>query len=171
MLAPILSFTADEAWEFAPATVEESVHAELWTPTALAVTDNEVGRWISHFRLREAVLAELEKQRQAKTIGKSLEAKVILNALSPGSLQPEISVAGNHLDDVKELLNVSQLEVKRGEAVVAGSVQIVVVHADGQKCERCWHWETDVGSHSTHPTICGRCVKAVEANVAVHHPA
>jgi isoleucyl-tRNA synthetase len=55
-------------------------------------------------------------------------------------------------------LNVSQLEIKAGEEAA-----VSVTKADGQKCERCWHWETDVGSQAGHPTICGRCVKAIEA--------
>jgi isoleucyl-tRNA synthetase len=56
-------------------------------------------------------------------------------------------------------LNVSQLEIKsEGEAVVT----VAVSKAAGEKCDRCWHWETDVGSHPEHPTICARCVKAVQ---------
>ncbi|HYV26800.1 MAG TPA: class I tRNA ligase family protein, partial [Candidatus Eisenbacteria bacterium] len=172
MISPILAFTADEAWEFVPNEAEKSVHCELWNPTVIAVAHSEVGQWISHFKLREAVLAELEKQRQAKTIGKSLDAKVILNAFSPGTLEPEISVARNHPNEVKELLNVSQLEIKQEPEIAEGSHQIVVVHAEGQKCERCWHWETDIDPHhSKHPTICGRCVQAVESNLALNHPA
>jgi isoleucyl-tRNA synthetase len=60
---------------------------------------------------------------------------------------------------LQELLNVSQL-------IVAGDVSLpetaTVTKADGQKCERCWHWETDIGKNSEHPTICRRCVEAVQ---------
>jgi isoleucyl-tRNA synthetase len=62
---------------------------------------------------------------------------------------------------------VSQLEflsyVGNPEADFAGKL---VVHADGQKCERCWHWETDIGQNAEHPTICGRCVEAVKQSGA-----
>lgn len=58
------------------------------------------------------------------------------------------------------MLNVSQLEVAISET--AAELQVAVTKAEGQKCERCWHWETDVGSDPRHPTICARCVGAVE---------
>jgi isoleucyl-tRNA synthetase len=57
---------------------------------------------------------------------------------------------------LRELLNVSDLKIKVGEPVSSS-----VAKADGQKCERCWHWETDVGSNLEHPTLCGRCIEAV----------
>ncbi|HEX4646284.1 MAG TPA: zinc finger domain-containing protein, partial [Verrucomicrobiae bacterium] len=68
--------------------------------------------------------------------------------------------------DIRELLNVSQLEVKYAKKEeIPNLSQVVVSHADGQKCERCWHWETDVGSDPEHPTICARCVAAVKENL------
>jgi isoleucyl-tRNA synthetase len=57
---------------------------------------------------------------------------------------------------LRELLNVSALKITVGEPVSHS-----VSKADGQKCERCWHWETDIGRNPEHPTICGRCTKAV----------
>ncbi len=61
---------------------------------------------------------------------------------------------------LRELLNVSQLEVM---VSTSETVQIGVSKAAGEKCERCWHWETEVGSHQAHPTLCHRCVEAVQA--------
>jgi isoleucyl-tRNA synthetase len=109
--------------------------------------------WKHLFETREAALAALEKARQTKEIGKALEAKVTLSG--PGVL---MTSAKEHLDALRELLNVSQLEFQSGGE---GPLAAAVTKAAGQKCERCWHWETDVGSHSEHPTICGRCVRAV----------
>ena len=63
-----------------------------------------------------------------------------------------------NLESLRELLNVSQLQFQE-EAGAAVTTE--VNRADGQKCERCWHWETDIGSNAEHPTICGRCVEAV----------
>jgi isoleucyl-tRNA synthetase len=96
----------------------------------------------------------VEKARQAKIIGKSLEAKVVLRGPAE-LLQPAVKYG----DVLREILNVSQLVMDPGGdgKVLSASV----VKADGQKCERCWHWETDVGSHADHSTICGRCVEAV----------
>ncbi|MCX7867769.1 MAG: hypothetical protein N2438_11720, partial [Limisphaera sp.] len=82
-------------------------------------------------------------------------ARVILRGRDPLYLN-----AKTHLAAFRELLNVSQLEIKtEGDGVVP----VQVVRASGEKCERCWHWETDVGTHPEHPTLCGRCVAAVEA--------
>jgi isoleucyl-tRNA synthetase len=65
---------------------------------------------------------------------------------------------------LRELLNVSQLELR---SQAGKTLDVAVVKADGQKCERCWQWETDVGSNPEHPTIFARCVRAVEGVVAV----
>ncbi|HEX5221383.1 MAG TPA: isoleucine--tRNA ligase [Verrucomicrobiae bacterium] len=156
MLSPILAFTADEAWEFVPgkAGTGESVHSATWQPTGFTRTEAEVDAWKSLFVLRELALPELEKARQAKQIGKSLEAKLTVNG--KGVLLEDARL---NLDSLRELLNVSQVELANGggETVFA-----TVTKADGQKCERCWHWETDVGTNAEHPTICGRCVEAVK---------
>jgi isoleucyl-tRNA synthetase len=105
------------------------------------------------FELRELALPELEKARQAKQIGKALEAKLTFGG---GSVLSEVKP---HAEALRELLNVSQLELQPGGD---NSVVVSVNKAEGQKCERCWHWEKDVGINPEHPTICARCVKAVE---------
>jgi isoleucyl-tRNA synthetase len=155
MLAPILAFTTDEAWEYVPGKTVDSAHQLTWQPIGFQHPEPERATWKALFELRELALPELEKARQAKQIGKALEAKLTFAGSSPA-----LTAARAHLESLRELLNVSQLEVQpRGE----GAVTAVVSKAAGQKCERCWHWETDVGSHAEHPTICGRCVKAVQA--------
>jgi isoleucyl-tRNA synthetase len=155
MLAPILAFTADEAWEFVPGRAAASVHAAVWRPAAFPRPDREISEWKHLFSLREVSLPELEKARQAKAIGKSLEAKLTIN----GSGQM-LADAKLHLDSLRELLNVSQVSLAStgGEAIYA-----TVSKADGQKCERCWHWESDLGQSAEHPTLCGRCVEAVKS--------
>jgi isoleucyl-tRNA synthetase len=153
MLAPILAFTADEAWEFVPAKPADSVHQARWKESVFTQADAERDAWKSLFVLRELALPELEKARQAKQIGKSLEAKLTVNG--SGSLLVDAKL---NLDSLRELVNVSQVTLAEdgGETVFA-----TISKADGQKCERCWHWETDVGSNAEHPTLCGRCVNAV----------
>jgi len=153
MLAPILAFTADEAWEFVPGKLTGSVHEANWQPKPLVRSAAEAGAWTGLFTLREKLLPELEKARQAKTIGKSLEARAILRGTDPLLVD-----AKTHLEYLRELTNVSQLEV---ELIGNGVAEVEVVRAEGQKCERCWHWETDIGQNAEHPTICGRCVEAV----------
>lgn len=155
MLAPMLAFTADEAWESVPGKPADSVHGAMWKPTGLTRRESEVESWKSLFVLRELALPSLEKARQAKEIGKSLEAKLVVNGSGPLLADGKLN-----LDSLRELLNVSQVQLTddAGAAVTA-----TVTKADGQKCERCWHWETDVGKSAEHPTLCGRCVEAVKS--------
>ncbi|HLP77299.1 MAG TPA: isoleucine--tRNA ligase [Candidatus Paceibacterota bacterium] len=154
MLAPILAYTADEAWEFVPGKTVESIHRTGWEPASLTRSEAEVSAWNGLFILREKLLPELEKARQAKAIGKSLEARVILR----GTDQLLVD-AKTHLEALRELANVSQIEI---ELTGNGVIEVQVVRALGQKCERCWHWELNVGEVAEHPTICGRCVEAVK---------
>jgi len=152
MLSPILVFTADEAWEFVPGKPTGSVHEADWKPRLF----EQLGTWNEIvFKMREPALAALEKARQSKLIGKSLEAKLVW------------TVGKNSEKDVRslmeiwrELFNVSDIQINVTEKDEDSSM--VVEKADGVKCERCWHWETDVGSNPEHPTICGRCVEAVK---------
>ncbi len=158
MLAPILAFTADEAWELVPGRPTESVHEAHWQQQTFAWSEAEQRRWQHFFALRERALPELEKARQAKLIGKALEARLTLRGGDEATRE-----AHAHAGDLRELLNVSQLTVlPDGEGVP----EISVAHAEGQKCARCWHWETDVGAHAAHPTLCGRCVTAVTRSAA-----
>jgi isoleucyl-tRNA synthetase len=158
-LSPILAFTADEAWEFIPGKAAIShVHLSTWKPNLLVRSDAERGAWEGLFKLRELVLPHLEKERQGKVIGKSLDAKAILRGSDPLLVD-----AKTHLEALRELLNVSQLEVHVEPGNGTPTLDVVVARASGQKCERCWHWEEDVGATAGHPTICGRCVEAVNA--------
>ncbi len=153
MLSPMLVFTADEAWEFVPGKAAESVHGAVWKPVGFTGKDYDQESWKSLFLLRALALPELEKARQAKQIGKSLEAKLTLNGTGPLLLDAKVN-----LDSLRELLNVSQVQLsEEGGATVFATVS----KADGQKCERCWHWETDVGLRAEHPTLCARCTRAV----------
>jgi isoleucyl-tRNA synthetase len=148
MLAPILAFTADEAWDFVTGKTVDSIHRTGWQPSSFAVSESEQNAWKVLFAVRDATLPELEKARQAKMIGKSLDAKI---EIPKANLEAQMG----RLDDLRELLNVSQIRL-------TDSPTPIVSKADGVKCERCWHWETDVGSAPEHPTICGRCVEAVK---------
>ncbi len=153
MLAPILAFTADEAWEFVPGKTAGSVHELEFKPTSFTQSDAERDLWKRLFEYRNELLPRLEAKRQTKVIGKSLEAKVRLfsqrKPFSDWIANKEI------LEAFRELCNVSQFEI------TGDKDSDDVVRADGQKCERCWHWETDIGKNAEHPTICGRCIEAV----------
>jgi len=176
MLSPILAFTADEAWEFVPGKPTGSVHEAVWKGGCLLRSKTEIEIWNSCFALREHVSGYLEKSRQDKIIGKSLDAKVTISGKGEGA---------HHWNDnkeaLRELLNVSQFvceaqsidtfDIPLGKTDASSRAQnkmyfeelaVEISKADGHKCERCWHWETDIGQSAEHPTLCGRCVEAVK---------
>jgi isoleucyl-tRNA synthetase len=158
MLAPMLVFTAEEAWEFVPERGTNSVHIAKWEVKPFERSNEEISIWRALFAQRNEILPELEKARQKKIIGKALDAKVSISGHQ--KLVKELSQS---LDAFRELLNVSQLEIRETDK---DEIRYGIDPADGQKCERCWHWETDVGSDPAHPTICARCVKAVKENAS-----
>ncbi len=152
LLAPIIVFTADEAWEFVPG-MGDSVHLEEFVASRVMLSAEDEKDWKELFDLRVRVLPELEKARQSKLIGKSLEAKVTLSGTAD-----QLASARRHADIFRELLNVSQLQFGPD----AAELRAEITKADGTKCDRCWHFETDVGHYPEHPTICSRCVEAVK---------
>src|SRR5262249_28719103 len=158
-----IAFTADEAWEFSPGhKSDDSVHSSDWQPLPFTRSDDEKNLWRGLFAVRGQVLPELEKARQAKTIGKALEAQVKI-----GMRDGVSTWITEHFTPLKELLNVSQVSAFHlpGKSVnekdLQGLPEALVERAIGQKCERCWHYELDVGQTAGHPTICARCVTAV----------
>ncbi|MED5494721.1 MAG: class I tRNA ligase family protein, partial [Verrucomicrobiota bacterium] len=148
MLSPMLVFTADEAWEAIPHLDSGSVHLADWEPFEFSISADEAANWQTLFAIRERALPVLEEARQAKRIGKGLEACV---ALTGTGLELEIGQA--HQEDLRELVNVSQLTLSEGESE---ELQVAVANADGEKCERCWRWLPSVGSHDEHATLCTR---------------
>ncbi|MHC1767616.1 MAG: isoleucine--tRNA ligase [Verrucomicrobiia bacterium] len=158
MLSPILAFTADEAWEQLASSAEDSVHLARWEPTPVALSQEERLAWKELFEIRTVALAELEKARQAKLIGKALDAQVEIQV--PQNVRAALE---RQTAPLRELLNVSQLRIvdQPGASEDAAAIKVLVLKADGTKCGRCWHWETDVGTNPEHPSICGRCAEAV----------
>ena len=153
MLSPILAFTADEAWEHLPGHGHESVHLSTWNPSEDPGTDREKATWKALMATRARALLELEKARQAKQIGKALEARLAM------VLDREThELVSRHVPDLLELLSVSGVTVSEGP-----SWGVVVERASGTKCERCWKWDLEVGLSKEHPTLCPRCVGAVAA--------
>jgi len=160
MLAPILAFTADEAWEFVPGKNVNSVHESEFKPGNFELNKVESDEWQVLIKLRnEKLQQELEHHRKLKNIGKSLDAKIVITCFD----DKDAEILKKNAEALRELTNVSQLLIGKQPARLLGSSPpaIETSHADGQKCERCWHWEMDIGKNLEHPTICGRCVEAV----------
>ncbi len=160
LMAPILSFTAEEAWAHVPdfEGKDPSVHmgefpgASDWLKSAPDGFLPEMERLLL---LREKALKELEKARESKLIGNSLEARVVLKA--PAA---DVAFLEKRRADLAALLIVSQVDVEPGEGAEIG---IEVGQAAGVKCERCWNYSTTVGRHAACPTFCERCARAVKS--------
>jgi isoleucyl-tRNA synthetase len=166
LVAPILPVTADELWRFVPRRREESVHLALFPADLASFTDAAlVGRWERLLKLREAVNVELEKLRQAKVVGKSLEARVLLRP--HGDLADLLRA---YRDVLPTLFIVSEVGVSNEEAPESAAAYeesessgavIGVGRADGVKCDRCWRYVTRVSEGPGEGGVCDRCQQAL----------
>jgi isoleucyl-tRNA synthetase len=163
MLSPILAFTADEAWEFLPGRELASVHLTEWKGEASLVPATPEGDFRQLWHWRDHVLPELERLRREKVIGKALDARVVVRGREGDG---DFSLLRRFAAEFQEILNVSAVVLEPLAAGADQPLEFAASHAEGLKCERCWHWETDIGRHGTHPTLCGRCVRAVEGRSA-----
>ncbi len=152
LLAPILAFTADEAFENLPKAKLASVHLAEFPKASDADNSRLLADWERIFTIRESVLKSLEEARTAGEIGASLMAKVVL------TVDKETTwFLADHFDELRYIFITSQVEVHEGDAF---GVQIL--KADGEKCERCWNFSTRVGESERYPTVCERCQAALE---------
>ncbi len=175
LMAPILSFTAEEVWDHVPGPDKAaSVHLTDFPAAEAAWLDEAVERgWETLLRVRGEVARALEQARAAKLIGAGLDARVRLYVTDPG-------LAGALGDQalLRELFIVSQLQRVDGPVpgeLAAGPDRVLlretglpglaveVQRASGAKCERCWVWSEAVGRAEDHPGLCERCVPIVRA--------
>jgi isoleucyl-tRNA synthetase len=151
LLAPILVFTADEAFENLPAQKLSSVHLAEFPKVSGADNSRLLADWERIFAIRDEVLKALEEARNAKEIGSSLEAKVILRTDKETTrfLLP-------YYEDLRYIFIVSQVEVHEED-----KSGVEIQKADGAKCERCWNYSIHVGESEKYPTVCERCTAAL----------
>jgi isoleucyl-tRNA synthetase len=159
LVAPILSFLADEVWQYLPADTKRdaSIHTALFpAPDDLAPAGQEVllSDWAQLLAIRETAMRSLEEARQQKQIGKALEAKLTLELPAEA-----LAIARRYEFSLKELLNVSQVRLLSASA---GEIRAITEAADGAKCTRCWNYRTDIGADPRWPTVCGRCAGALD---------
>jgi len=163
LLAPIMSFTCDEVWQYLPAQPERlpSVHLAKF-PTAADILGDSVPvedaaqseDWKILLAVRTEVLKALEEARQSKLIGgANLEAQATITAA-----EPVFKVLARYQDGLRYLFIVSAVTL---EPVVSGNgtggVSVRVSKAEGKKCERCWNYSIHVGEDTVYPTVCERC--------------
>jgi isoleucyl-tRNA synthetase len=168
MLATILAFTADEIWENLPANEdrprEASVHLALMPAAGNADHSEWLTTWAHLFGYRDIVLGKLEEARIAKAIGSSLEARVEISAGNEA-----YDKLKRHADDLRYIFIVSEVTLLEPNANVnADEIEVTVAQAHGEKCERCWNYSTRVGESSKYPSVCERCVQALDEIEARH---
>ena len=161
LLAPILSFTTEEAWSHLPGDRAASVFL-AGLPEAGPMDEANAARFDRLLAVRAAVSKHLEVARREKKIGKSLDARVVLGA--SGDLLAFLRGVRGELPT--ELI-VSQVEIVEGAAPgglpgegIEG-LTVAVEQAQGEKCVRCWTWTTERGQNPAHPELCPRCTAAV----------
>ncbi|MFN7474563.1 MAG: isoleucine--tRNA ligase [Burkholderiales bacterium] len=154
MIAPILSFTAEEIWGTLHPSKDETVFAHTYHAMP------EVGgaaalrqKWAAIRAVRGEVLKQIEAERTAGRVGSSLQAEVVVNL--PADQAALLQSLG---DELRFVMITSAASVG-----ISDSVAAVVTSSSHKKCERCWHYRVDVGSNHDHPTICGRCVSNLES--------
>ena len=154
-ISPILCFTAEEAWEILAGGTEDSVlyHTLHEFPSMPETVEAELAKkWQAVREVREAVNKEIETKRAAEVVGSSWQAAVSITAPEP--TYGYLRALG---EELRFVLMVSKVSVSEGDAL-----SIVVDKAEGEKCERCWHYLPDVGSNPAHPCLCARCIDNIE---------
>jgi isoleucyl-tRNA synthetase len=153
LMAPVLSFTAEEAWViFAGKDAGDTIFTQTYYALPeVADGDALLAKYALLREVRNNVTKQLEEVRVAGGIGSSLQAEVALKASGD-----KFAALESLDDDLKFVLITSQASVEKVAASEEESV--VVTPSTAQKCERCWHYRADVGSHAEHEGLCGRCV-------------
>ncbi len=156
MLAPILAFTADEAWEFVPGKATGSVHLAEWQPRKLPVDPiAEQADLETVVQTCANALPELEKARQAKTIGKSLEAKLTIAG-------PAEALAAATANAERAAGVVERVPTGNSPASGEGLVSLLSAKPPAKNASAAGIGKPTVGVVPEHPTICARCVEAVK---------
>ncbi|RKZ67502.1 MAG: isoleucine--tRNA ligase, partial [Gammaproteobacteria bacterium] len=165
-IAPVLSFTAEELWQHIPGKRGDSVFLESWYENfpANKASQERCDYWQQVINVRDEVSKELEKLRVAGDIGSALDAEVNLFCD-----EKQLSLLKQIEDELRFVFitsSVTLLAESDGDAdVVKTEIEGIKMHVSpslNEKCVRCWHHREDVGSHDTHPELCGRCVENVD---------
>jgi isoleucyl-tRNA synthetase len=166
-LAPIISYTADEIWQFIPGERNESVFLETWYEGLVKLDDNAVMNrdfWQKIMSVRAAVSKELEKSRAKGDIGSSLNAEIELYC-NPELFDTLNQLSGElHFIFITSNASVIADQFAPDDAIQTEleGVKLKVIVSEYKKCVRCWHQRYDVGEHEAHPELCGRCEENVE---------
>jgi isoleucyl-tRNA synthetase len=160
LMAPILSFTAEEIWETLPGDGKEaSVHLAAFPAVDDSVLDDTLeASWDRLIEVREQVQKVLEQARRDKVIGHSLDAAVTLAAKGK-----EKELLGRYAAELSDIFIVSKVTL--ADAAPKGAIasetvpglSVAVAKAAGGKCPRCWNYTEDIGTDAAHPEVCASC--------------
>ena len=162
LMAPVLSFTAEEIWrslaiQMTGTPDATSVHLSQFPDACLNWQDAALAqRWEQLLKYREQVQGVLEVSRRDKVIGSSLEAAVEMRAVGD-----DLAFLKSYERDLPTVFIVSQVKIVEGSDAQS-PVSVVASKSSFAKCERCWNYRDAVGKDATHPTLCDRCVEAVQ---------
>jgi isoleucyl-tRNA synthetase len=168
-LAPIISYTADEIWQYIPGDRKESIFLETWY-TQLFELDAEStmdrAYWEKIMRVRTAVSKEVEQLRAKGDIGSSLNAEVELYCNEEYfSLLNQLS-SELHFIFITSAASIAEAQFCPDDAIQTeiDGIKLKVTVSEHEKCVRCWHQRYDVGENKEHPELCGRCVENIEGD-------
>ena len=149
LMAPVMSFTAEEAWAVV-SPADPSIFVGEWTRVAPseAAGDALAPKWRRLREIRGEVARVLEELRKNGAIGSSLQAEIAIAA--PEADHALLASLG---DDLRFVMITSAVSIQHGD-----TLSISAVSSAKPKCERCWHYRADVGARTEHPSLCGRCV-------------
>ena len=151
LMAPVLSFTAQEAWEELNRSSERCIFEEEWYALPASRLDQSViDSWRDVRNSREIANKQIEEKRAAGLVGSSLQAEI--DIYTSGPALESMKRLG---DDLKFVFITSRATAHHREGA---GLEVDVAPSAHRKCERCWHYRADVGVDAAHPEICGRCV-------------
>lgn len=152
LIAPILSFTADEIWQVLVVKSDKSVFEDVWYELPKhGLSAEKLQAWEAIISARGVAAKEIELLRSSGQVGSSLQAELTFYAT-----EADYDAMNSLADDLRFVMITSQANVVK-VATEAGQ-KVIVTASKYTKCDRCWHYRADVGSHSEHTSICGRCV-------------
>ena len=169
-MAPIMSFTADEIWGYLPGERAQYVFTEEWYQGLFGLAENEAlndAYWAELLKVRGEVNKVIEQARADKRIGGALEATVTLYA--EPELAAKLQALGNELRFVlltsgAQVADYALANDEAQQSELLKGLKIALHKAEGEKCQRCWHYTTDVGQNPEHAEVCGRCYTNVAGN-------
>jgi isoleucyl-tRNA synthetase len=173
-IAPVLSFTAEELWQFVPGQDKATVFTETWYDGLIGFPEGETlnaSYWKTVQQAKDAVNKALEEARNDGKVGGSLTAEVTLYCDT--ELKAALGQLGDELRFVTLTSSAALADLAEAPADVLATeldgLKVSLVKSEHAKCARCWHQREDVGTHDEHPELCGRCVDNVSGDGETRH--